>query len=401
MAGSDSEETQWHHEATIKEGSITLKIAKTLFLGLESSGKIKSLGMILEKFPCEGEADIYERKYNTVLQTDIDITDTQSPLWMSKGAFFKRLVYTVAQSLPSHITRSLSHPPGETTCTIPDCILKLEREITAARFICSKTNPCDMLNDSSLVNLALCDVKTPPFLGVLPIFFHHLSLGVFAIRLNERLDDHPTITYYLKDGSTIGYKSNYSNEQIIRYSLRAAMSIGRKDFKFLFLGTRTDHVQDEAIGKKSLRLRKIVRSFKMTDKVIFYNKEKNHMIFPLSVNNPEKKDWEVMDLIKYTIVQYFSVPPIQFPIKWLAIEMVLLCFVRETKQTVLLESTLYDMMAHFHFDRANFKAALKFLHQKRRIFYLEKGVVVAMQVILEKLNELIHHILKYVSILSN
>ena len=81
------------------------------------------------------------------------------------------------------------------------------------------------------------------------------------------------------------------------------------------------------------------------------------------------------------------------PIRWFAMELALQRFVQETKQAVLLESKCLELVANFHFNEANFKAALNYLHQIKHIFYYEsglKGLVVAdIAVIQNKLSEVV------------
>lgn len=68
--------------------------------------------------------------------------------------------------------------------------------------------------------------------------------------------------------------------------------------------------------------------------------------------------------------------------------------VEETKEAVLLEERCLMLVANFHFNRGNFKAALKYLHRIKHIFYYESGkrnnlIVADISVIQIKLSELV------------
>ena len=74
-------------------------------------------------------------------------------------------------------------------------------------------------------------------------------------------------------------------------------------------------------------------------------------------------------------------------------ELALQRYAQETKQAVLLESKCLELVPNFHFNEANFKAALNYLHKIKHIYYYEsglKGLVVAdIAVIQNKLSEVV------------
>ena len=203
------------------------------------------------------------------------------------------------------------------------------------------------------------------------------------------------IEYYV-DGRLVGkpYKSCYTHEQIIRSCLRALVSQarGKDDVRFLFLGTYSDEESnEESIEDKNMKLRKIVKSFKLEKNVCYHNLK--DMIFPINSLSPEKKDWEVMKQVRSAIVKCSDVPPIPIPIKWYAMELALMRFVEENKRAVLLEKECFEMASTFHFDEVSFKAALRYLHAVKHIFYYEEeGLVIAeMQFILDELSQIVRY----------
>ena len=86
-------------------------------------------------------------------------------------------------------------------------------------------------------------------------------------------------------------------------------------------------------------------------------------------------------------------------------ELALQHFVQETKQAVLLESKCLELVANFHFNATNFKAALNYLHQIKHIFYYKSGVkrlvVADIAVIQNKLSEVVGFSIELTATLCN
>ena len=323
---------------------------------------------------------------------------------MERKKYFDMLMKTVkeiARSSPGHLPVP---PPAETSKHAPEFIRELEQKMV--RCVVEETQYEDLLHDLHYKDL-LHDLRwnkltdsggQPQFLEILPIFMHHISLGIFTVKLNERLDHYPMIEYYDERGKPVGqpYRSRFSHEQILRYCMRALVSQGKgKTTKFLFLGTHRDLKDDcvgESIAQKNAKLRAMVRTFNMEENVVYCNRNFDP-IFAIDAKNPKAEDWEVMKEVREVIVQSSDVPPVDIPIKWFALELALLQFVEEKKQAVLPEATCFEMVANFHFDRASFKAALRYLHQVKLIFYYESMqlIVADIQVFLDILSEVVRY----------
>ena len=238
----------------------------------------------------------------------------------------------------------------------------------------------------------------PQFLEILPIFIHHISLGIIVIKLNERLDCFPMMEFYNEEGESVGepYKSCYSQWQVVKHFLRALKSQAGegKDVKFLFIGTHKDRMKecDESFEDKNYILQQIVHSFNMLANIIYNGLG---LIFPINAETPKAEDWEVMKQVRCRLVACADVPRIKIPVRWFAMELALQRFVLETKQAVLLESKCWELVANFHFDKKGFKAAMRYLHQIKHIFYYEDGlkslVVADIQVIQNKLCEAVSY----------
>ena len=235
----------------------------------------------------------------------------------------------------------------------------------------------------------------PQFVELLPIYLHHISLGIFTIKLNERLDDHPMIEYYKSVKSAVTQcKSRYTHEQIIRYCMRAFMSQarGREGFKFLFIGTHHDlYLQDpeaEPLAEKNARLLDIVSEFEMRNNLVC-SQGFDNLIFTINGQTPEPKLKEKVKKIANSSNANSS----RIPSLCLAMELVLLKYVKETKRAVLLESECYQKMSRFPYLQADFMSALKQLSRAKHIFYFKCGsqgfVIADMQMILDKVNEIV------------
>jgi hypothetical protein len=287
-------------------------------------------------------------------------------------------------------------PPRQRRTDIPVYMRKLEEEMHQSLFKPEEDRPkllykvrWHRLTDSG---------GQPQFLEILPIFIHHISLGIIVIKLNERLDCFPKMELYDQKGGLVGepYKSCYSQEQVIRFFMRALVSQGGegKDVKFLFIGNHIDRVEecDETVFQKNRKLRGIVHSFNMEANVIYNGL---CLIFPINAKTPGDRDREVIKQVKYNLIKCTNVPAIKIPVKWFAVELALQRFVTDTKQAVLLESKCLELVAHFHFDKASLKAALEHLHQIKQIFYFKSGsrglVVANTQVIQNKLCEAVSY----------
>ena len=393
-------------DSAMKDGVVELETSDVVWMGVAGSGKTTSLARAMDEPPPEERVSTPCAKtpVRTVAQTRIGVDKEEGKLErVEENRFFDSFSYTVMKVGHDLSKPHKSPPTSRTDVSIaPNYIRKLEEEMVQQVY--DTTRPFSLLYDFRWSRLTDSGGQ-PQFLEMLPNFLHHISLGIFTVKLNERLDHHPMIEYYGEDGKPVGepYESRFSNEQTIKYSMRALVSQGegKGDFKFLFLGTHLDLVGDcegESLEDKNIKLRKIIRSFNMNRHVIYSNCQ-NDPIFAINAKNPSSNDWEVIKQLRKVIVESSKVPPIPIPIRWFAMELALLRHVKETRQAVLTEEACFQMVAHYYKGWADFKAALKYLHQAKLVFYFEKrGLVVAdMQMLLDKLSQLVRHNIELVT----
>ena len=376
-------------DKAMKKGNVDVQGIDSVLVGVGGAGKTHTLNMIVDRpTPTKRVSTTCTRPpVRVMMKIDDKVVEV-----VGREQYFDIVVDT-AKHVGSSI--KLAHSPPRQRKVIPKYMQELEEEMHRQL---GKGEDEPKLLYRLHWNRLTDSGGQPQFLEILPIFIHHISLGIIVIKLNERLDCFPMMEFYNEEGKSVGepYKSCYSQEHIVRFFLRAlASQAGEgKDVKFLFIGTHKDRIEecDESLKDKNNTLRDIVCSFNMESNVIYNGLG---LIFPINAKTPGNEDWAVMKQIRCKLVECADVPPIQIPIRWFAMELALQRFVLETKQAVLLESKCLELVANFHFDRKGFKAALRYLHQVKHIFYYEdglKGLVVAdIQVIQNKLCEAVSY----------
>ena len=315
-----------------------------------------------------------------------------------EDAEFIKMVIHAAEELASH-----PQPPECSSLENPPSYNRMREELldeqgTRIGFRSYRRNLSDILYNMRWKRLINSEGK-PQFLELLPIFFRHLTLGIYTIKLTESLDDHPMIEYTYGKSFVTLHKSRYTHEQIIRYWMRAFMSQARNKghFKCMFIGTHygpsLQHPEAESLVEKNTRLQEIAEELKMMDCLV-YSCGFGSLIFPIYGQTPGPEDKAVMDEVNEVIKDNSKLKsPTIVPIRWIAMELVLLRYVKSTGRAVLLESECYEMMSRFHFTRDDFVRALEHLSWEKIIFYFKcdsQGLVIAdMRVILNKLNEIV------------
>ena len=413
------------------DGCIKMKSSDGVVLGVAGSGKTSSLTMAVDDKVPDPEKRVStpcaKAPVRTVTRTRIGVKhrtltrmeddkylNVVSHTIMSEGTHCRRKSTPTLPSPPTMQPDTPTEQPDtptmqpdtptmqpDTPTVQPDTsdfFRKVEDEI-----IHSSKNTTDLLYDMRLSKLTDCGGQ-PQFLEVLPVFVHHMSLGIFTIKLNERLDHHPMIEYYGEDGELIGkpYRCPYSHEEVVKRCMRAFISQGSasNQFKFLFIGTHRDLLKDckdETLRDKNTKLRKIVGSFNMNDHVVYSNVAGSDLIFPINAKYPSEQDWAVIEKVKKVIAESSNVPSIDIPLRWFAMELALLRYTKESNRAVLTEKECFDLLRHRGYsNKADIKAALKYLHQAKLIFYFEQRglVVVDMQMILDKLSQIVCYNIK-------
>ena len=380
----------------MREGTVDQAAVDSVLVGVAGCGKSLSLERILD---LEERGPAYKRVSTPCTEAAVR-TITQVTLGEGDGVlvrmegdqYFNCVAHTAGE-----LGRSLQHtasPPRERRASVPKFMQeleeKMERQLAGGEEKEEEATPTCLLYQLRWNRLTDSGGQ-PQFLEILPIFIHHISVGLIVLKLNERLDAFPWMEFYDEEGERVGepYKSTFSQEQMVRHFMRGLASQGGgKQFKLLFIGTHRDRQGEcnESLQEKNDRLKEIVCSFEMEDNVIYHGED---VVFPINALNPEAQDWQVIRAVRQVLVASAEVPAVQIPIRWFGLELALQRFVLETGQAVLPESQCLQLVAHFHFDQQKLGPALDYLHQAKHIFYYQRqprgtGLVVAETAFLQK-----------------
>ena len=255
----------------------------------------------------------------------------------------------------------------------------------------------------SLDNNELLDFKDsagqPMFHEVLPIFVDNTMIGFIVIKLNESLGSYPMVVYFM-NGQLIGkpFPSPFSNMDIIRYCIKAAHSTREKDkcLKLAFIGTHLDLIhqcKEENLQDKNRKLLEIIPP-QMRDSIIPYDGES--IIFPINAANPGDDDQAVLDILrKHLLTEIQKIKPEPIPHRYFALEMSLQRLAKYKKKALLSIEECFMEAKKFHFTRESFKGALAYLKSIKLVMYFEEVlpevVFIDVQVLLDKITELVEH----------
>ena len=310
-------------DKAMKEGSVDYQGIDSVVVGIGGAGKTHTLAMILNE-------PLPDKRVSTPCTKPPVRTVTQVTIGEDNGVL-KRVESEEYFSIFADTAREVAHslPPTSqlplvTICPVPHYMRKLEEKMNQCLHQEDPEEDRKPVENRRLLyklrwNRLTDSGGQPQFLEVLPIFLHHISLGIFVIKLNERLDAFPMIEFYNHAGNSVGtpYKSCYSQEQVIRHFMRGLISQSgrRMGVKFLFIGTHRDRIEeskDESIQDKNEKLKKIITSFNMKDNVICRGL---NPIFDINAKNPDKSDWKVMERVRKELVKSANVPPTSIPIR--------------------------------------------------------------------------------------
>ena len=166
----------------------------------------------------------------------------------------------------------------------------------------------------------------PQFHEVLPAFIRNTTATIFVMKLCERLDEHPLIKYYDKNGQVCGKPFHHalSNEQMLQCCVRTILSRPSKEGRYsktLIVGTHRDHesiFSESRTAKNRKLLDMLVPS--LQDQLVHYRLG-TEVIFPINAKKPKKQDHQVCAEIRKQIEgKKNAPPPYKIPIGWFLLE---------------------------------------------------------------------------------
>ena len=237
----------------------------------------------------------------------------------------------------------------------------------------------------------------PQFHEVLPAFIRNTTATIFVMKLSERLDEHPVIKYYDKNGQLCGkpFRHALSNKQMIQCCVRTILSqLSRegKHSKTLIVGTHRDRESyfSESRTKKNRKLiGMLVPSLK--DQLVYYHLG-TEVIFPINAKKPEEQDHQVCAEIRKQIEDKKNAPPpYKIPIGWFLLEQDI---IKVSKGGVISKSECLGIAAPLNINGEALMAALQYFDDLNIFLYypsvLPELVFSNPQILLDKVTELVH-----------
>ena len=237
----------------------------------------------------------------------------------------------------------------------------------------------------------------PQFHEVLPAFIRNTTATIFVMKLSERLDEHPVIKYYDKNGQVCGkpFCHALTNEQMLQCSIRTILSRPSREGKHsktLIVGTHRDKessCSESQIEKNRKLIDMLVPSLK--DQLVHYHLG-TEVIFPINAKKPKKQDHQVCAEIRKQIEDKRNAPPpYKIPIGWFLLEQDI---TKASKGGVISKSECLGIAAPLNINGEVLIAALQYFDDLNIFLYypsvLPELVFSNPQILLDKVTELVH-----------
>ena len=427
-----SERTRVHFEEAMSEGTLWIRNGNTFFLGPGGSGKTHTLAALLEEDPpptrestaCAktpvraiaqlkmevsgsthfvriSEDHYSEMLANSVEELSVD-PEKSSRLVSSFDSCRPPLTSTAAPTLPQKSSGSIP-PTASTKGSSIDRQQPVAKPGLKKELLCrmqAKSKVSGRLNKKDLVNNRDSGGQ-PMFHEVLPVFVTNTSFGILCVKLNECLDDHPMVEYFI-GGKRIGkpFKSPFTHLQTFRHCVKFLQSNSDEGAcpKLVFVGTHVDleHMcKGEDRKAKNEKLLSIVPP-EMRDRIIFNGTALKELLFPINAKRPGEADRKIMANIRALMIQELQKLPRQkVPLRYFSLEMMFQRLVKHKRKAVLSVEECFEEASAYCFTKESFIDALRYLHNLKLILYYEDilpGVVfINSQVLLDKITELVEY----------
>ena len=240
----------------------------------------------------------------------------------------------------------------------------------------------------------------PQFHEVLPAFIRNTTATIFVIKLSERLDEHPTIEYYDKNGELCGksYPHALSNDQMLQccvQTIHSRPSTGEgKHSKTLVVGTHRD-LESACSETRVEKNRKLVDMLMpiLRDELVLYSPrlQDPEVIFPINAKTPAEQDHQVCALIRKQVEdKKRAPPPYKIPIGWFLLEQDII----KASKGVISKKQCISIASILNINAEALTAALKYFDDLNIFLYypsvLPELVFSEPQILLNKVTELVH-----------
>ena len=391
----------------MKEGYIEVSIIKCLLLGTAGVGKTCLLHLLLNMLPPhlrQSTACIEQAiraicmKYGIDSQGEwqkVDSDGLRDRLAGSVSCHQKEddadvsAVPASDTSLPFDQEEEATDFPGPESYTMEDIVKRLEEEETQL----------GRLQDMTWVYLVDSGGQ-PQFHELLTAFFQNALIGIFVHKLSERLDDHPHVKYFDKEGKECGtgYRSPLNNHDLFQHCIQTVQSLPYTTKQSTcprlgVVGTFRDEEHlctGESRIEKNKQLCEILRP--ISDSVLFLT-GMQEVIFPVNAISPNDEDKEIARKLKRKI-ESLKPPPEKLPLKWYGLELELEKEAAQKNRWVFTTDECLQVAKRLHFpsDEA-LHAALVHLDKLNIFLYypsvLPELVFSSPCVLLDKISELV------------
>ena len=241
------------------------------------------------------------------------------------------------------------------------------------------------------------------FHELLRLFLRRESVTIFVTKLNERLDHHPMIEYYGKEGKLLNrpHPSPLTHEDILKYSFRAVQSQAytadesqETNPKLLVVGTHRDKEWrcTETREKKNEKLLALLAPA-FQKMLLYYGEEIKELIFPVNAKNPGRQDQEVAkDLRKAVLSAMSSLKSHKTPLAWHILEIALRKLAASIRRSILSRQECLRVARKLHLSEEQLDAALYHFTQLNLILYYQSHAVFTdPQIIFDKVTDLVQY----------
>ena len=425
-----SERTRVHFEEAMSEGTLWIRNGNTFFLGPGGSGKTHTLAALLEEDPppTRESTACAKTPVRAIAQLKMEVSGSTHFVRISEDHYSEMLAKSAEEICiaPSPKKMKLSNDvrshelstaaptlPQKSSESIPATAStggsSIDRQQPVAKpglkkeLLCrmqAKSKVSGRLNKKDLVNNRDSGGQ-PMFHEVLPVFVTNTSFGILCVKLNECLDDHPMVEYFI-GGKRIGkpFKSPFTHLQTFRHCVKFLQSNSDESAcpKLVFVGTHVD-LEHECKGEdrkaKNEKLLSIVPP-EMRDRIIFNGTSLKELLFPINAKRPGEADRKIMADIRALMIQELQKLPRQkVPLRYFSLEMMFQRLVKHKRKAVLSVEECFEEASTYCFTKESFIDALRYLHNLKLILYYEDilpGVVfINSQVLLDKITELVEY----------
>ena len=241
------------------------------------------------------------------------------------------------------------------------------------------------------------------FHELLRLFLRRESVTIFVTKLNERLDHHPMIEYYGKEGKSLNrpHPSPLTHEDILKHSFRAVQSQAYTEDesqetapKLLVVGTHLDEEMQctESREKKNVKLLALLTpAFQRM--LLYYGEEIKELIFPVDAKNPGRQDQEVAKELRKAILSAMSsLKSHKTPLAWHILEIALRKLAASMNRSILSRQECLRVARKLHLSAEQLNAALYHFKQLNLILYYQSHAVFTdPQIIFDKVTDLVQY----------